>query len=505
MNMWKLPGLTAPLAVSVPLFFILFNNFDRGQLILFALLLLNLSVVLVPTRNRGAIRAFVANAKPAALCMVSLFGTLLAVEMLFPIGFPREYAEIQDLTKTSRDARSESAAKKISLFENQVRDAASFGAPATAWQFDAPKWHVPGAEFVYYGYEPNLRIRYVNRFRWNSQGYYDSEYPVPRAEGVRRIVVIGDSYVEAVQVPLARSFHKLLETSLNSVSQQSGATRFEVIALGNSGTGQVENHRILRTQAAAYSPDAVVMTLCSNDFCDDDPQLKKELVLAAGAVTPPIRRLAAHGYAALAFVVRRIDDLQRNRILVSPELLQWSASETPRVEKGWKRTLSNILASRDFCREHGILFLLVYLGSDLEVRYAMDPVGTVDRLKAMGGPHAAVRWDMSRSLNRVTQYCAEHAIPMVSLLEPLIAAQKETGHRVFGDHYTLFGHQVAAYVLNRALLSRLDPQAAENDRLKESVSPESWGSLFASEAIPIPAGITPVNLVPASGPAPQPK
>ena len=166
--------------------------------------------------------------------------------------------------------------------------------------------------------------------------------------------------MEAVQVPLSRSFHKLWEAALNNPSHSGPRPGFEVIALGNSGTGQVEHYEVLRSKAMRYDPDTVVVTLGSSDFCRDDPDLSGELILACGGITPAFRRLINHGYFALAFALRRITDIRRNRISLCPELLQWSADDIPRIETAWSRTLERIKASRDFCRARGITFLLVY-------------------------------------------------------------------------------------------------------------------------------------------------
>ncbi len=68
-------------------------------------------------------------------------------------------------------------------------------------------WHAPGREFDYYGYDPNSKLKYVNVFRWNSSGYFDDDYDMKKPSGVHRIVIVGDSFVEAVRVPLSRSFH----------------------------------------------------------------------------------------------------------------------------------------------------------------------------------------------------------------------------------------------------------------------------------------------------------
>ena len=72
---------------------------------------------------------------------------------------------------------------------------------------------------------------------------------------------------------------------------------------------------------------------------------------------------------------------------MNPELLQWSKKDIPKVEKAWLRTLDYARKSRDLCQANGINFLLLFIGSEIEVRYALDPEGTVASLKAMGGPH----------------------------------------------------------------------------------------------------------------------
>jgi hypothetical protein len=259
--------------------------------------------------------------------------------------------------------------------------------------------------------------------------------------------------VEAVQVPLKSTFHKVLEESLNRSSKgvQMPGRRFEVIALGSSGTGQENNLAVLREEAVQYDPDVVVVTLCQNDFCDDDPALRKERTLAIGDVTTEFRSLARHGYWALGFAMRRFNEFQMNRIKVSPEVLQWSADPVPRIELAWNRTLEKIRAQRDFCRSRGIQFVLVYLGSELEVKYALDPQRTIAALRRTHRLDETFGWDMSRSVNRVRSYCDDHGIPMISLLEPLTSAQKRTGKVVFGDHYSIFGHEVAAAALNNGL------------------------------------------------------
>jgi hypothetical protein len=195
----------------------------------------------------------------------------------------------------------------------------------------------------------------------------------------------------------------------------------------------------------------VLMTLCSNDFCDDDQALHDERDVYLGQVTPLLRGLLRHRYYVFAFAVRRYAEIRRNTIAVHPEFLQWASSDDPRIEEAWDRTLSLVKDSRDYCTAYGMGFKLVYLGAELELKYALDPKDTIEALGHMGAPYRAITWNMNRSIQRVTRFCAENHIPLISLLEPLVKGQKESGKKAFGDHYTFFGHEIAASTLTKAL------------------------------------------------------
>jgi len=497
-------SLLFPVAVTAALFAALYNNVSSGFAILAILILVNFGIVLVTAGRRPRL-AVLGDARPSAFYVMASLCAVAILELLFPRFMPLEYSKIKDLTKQFTDSKMQLDPEGAVVFTNE--DQRRLGG-ATALRGNGPelkRWHVPGADFAYFGHDPNSRLSYVNVFHWNARGYYDHDYALPRTDGVTRIVVIGDSYVEAIQVPLARSFHKLLEATLNSGLLDGDPKKHEVVALGSSGTGQVDHFKVLQNEAVRYNPDVVIVTLCGNDFCDDDPELKNELVLASGAITPRIRRLASHGLFALAFAFRRLEDIARNRIGVSPELLQWSGDDIPRVEAAWSRTLDQIRDSRDLCRERGVKFIVVYLGSDLEVRYALNPADTLARLKAMGGPHQTMNWDLGKSVRRVAAYCEDNDIPMLSLLEPLVAAQRETGHQVFGDHYTLFGHQVAAQVLRCALDSTVQLHAMERVSLKQCLSLDSWGPVSPVAVVAAPGTPTPATYVPASSRGGQPE
>ena len=73
----------------------------------------------------------------------------------------------------------------------------------------------------------------------NSDGLRDVEHSIEKPADTMRIAILGDSYAEARQVPLDRTFWKGIENQLTHCPQLKG-TRVEVINFGVSGFGTVQ-------------------------------------------------------------------------------------------------------------------------------------------------------------------------------------------------------------------------------------------------------------------------
>src|SRR5919108_559664 len=101
---------------------------------------------------------------------------------------------------------------------------------------------------------------------FNSHGFRDYERTDNKPSNVFRIIVLGDSYVEALQVELEKTFPALLEKKLN---ENSTSAKFEVINLGQSGFGTADEYMRYVNFGAKYDPDLVILAfLTGNDFRD---------------------------------------------------------------------------------------------------------------------------------------------------------------------------------------------------------------------------------------------
>jgi hypothetical protein len=112
----------------------------------------------------------------------------------------------------------------------------------------------------------------------NSRELRDRERPVAKPPGTYRIVVLGDSYAEGLQVDVERTFWRLLEKQLQACTFQPGK-QIDVINLGTSGFGTGQELRALQTRGLAYSPDLVVLAFfAGNDVRNNSRELETEKI-----------------------------------------------------------------------------------------------------------------------------------------------------------------------------------------------------------------------------------
>ena len=127
--------------------------------------------------------------------------------------------------------------------------------------------------------EPNSELRYADWHdnvwvvsRVNSQGFLDRE-PVSaeRAAAGCHIAFIGDSYVEAMQAPIADKFHAQLEAMAARELPRLGIT---TQAYGIANTGQINQLPFYDEYARRLSPKLVVLVFYLNDFYNNSTALQ---------------------------------------------------------------------------------------------------------------------------------------------------------------------------------------------------------------------------------------
>ena len=95
----------------------------------------------------------------------------------------------------------------------------------------------------------------------NSKGLRDREYDYDKPEGIKRIVVLGDSYTWGLGVEANERFTEVLDDEL--------LKNIQVINMGVSGYGNDQELLLLKNEGLKYRPDLVLVAFCGNDPADN--------------------------------------------------------------------------------------------------------------------------------------------------------------------------------------------------------------------------------------------
>ena len=120
--------------------------------------------------------------------------------------------------------------------------------------------HVPEAQDVYKSSEYSIKVLI------NNQGFRnDTDVQFNKQEDTKRIVLVGDSFVEGLQVDLDKTVAKKLEAFLNSNQID---IKYEVLNFGVSGYGLDQKFLYLKNNVLAFQPNLVILFFASNDLDD---------------------------------------------------------------------------------------------------------------------------------------------------------------------------------------------------------------------------------------------
>lgn len=119
-------------------------------------------------------------------------------------------------------------------------------------------WHPPNSKFRHY------KNCFDAEYRSNSHGMRDAE--TEQDSKSRRVVVLGDSFVEGYGVDYGDRFTEVLDTLTGTDHLNFGTSR---------GFGITASFVLYETMASKFSHDAVILSILpNNDFVDDDPKFR---------------------------------------------------------------------------------------------------------------------------------------------------------------------------------------------------------------------------------------
>ncbi|HEY2846565.1 MAG TPA: SGNH/GDSL hydrolase family protein, partial [Pyrinomonadaceae bacterium] len=134
-------------------------------------------------------------------------------------------------------------------------------------------------DHVGYGLIPGMSGWYTREGRsWveiNTDGFRDVEHTVEKPPDVYRIAVIGDSYVEALQVDRGEMFTNYIAPAAANCDAVAGKG-IEILTFGVSGYGTAQELLMVREKVWKYSPDLVLLVFTTNNDVSDNLRAFKQ-------------------------------------------------------------------------------------------------------------------------------------------------------------------------------------------------------------------------------------
>lgn len=118
---------------------------------------------------------------------------------------------------------------------------------------------------TWYGEYAVNKPEFANRVITNHHGFHDTDHTFKNPDNLRRVVILGDSFIEALQVSLHQTTGRLLETLLNK-----GDEKWEVISLARAGNSTAEEIILWEEWGRKFKPEYVVLVFAKNDLLENE-------------------------------------------------------------------------------------------------------------------------------------------------------------------------------------------------------------------------------------------
>jgi hypothetical protein len=321
----------------------------------------------------------------------------------------------------------------------------------------------------------------------NSHGWRDRERPLTKPSKTIRIAILGDSYAEALQLPMADAFWSVLERELEKVVQPIGLG-IEVLNFGVSGYGTAQELNTLRHRVWDYSPEIVILAFVSgNDvrnnsralegdpmrpyfiYKDDElvldgsfrisPEFRMRQTLIARCIYGVInysRTLQILNHFKNTVEAKRREARVKNQSIQSDEVgidtAVYKPPQTQEWQEAWRVTERLIVRMHEEVVQRKAEFWVVTLTNASQVH-----------------PDRAVREEIAQRLGvsdlfypdfRIKSLCETENIPVL-ILAPLFRAYAEE-HKIYlhgfknatmgGGHWNANGHRLADELIAAELM-----------------------------------------------------
>jgi lysophospholipase L1-like esterase len=308
--------------------------------------------------------------------------------------------------------------------------------------------------------------RYLSQYghdvTFNSVGMRDREHPVAKPPGVFRILLLGDSFTEALQVPFEASLPSLLE----ALGTKESGRPVEVINAGVSGWGTDDELRYLSTYGLKYQPDLVVVAMTLHNDISDNLRQEWHRIRGGELVDQPREPARFLDYKITqlkAYLSTRLQTYQLwRRVRHGSEIRQvgrqlnahvvqlFETPPPPSIVNGVELTGLLLRRLQAVAQASGGRVALVLL----PLRYQLTDSTFAEFVRHSGVP--PVRMNIREPQNLIRPIADSLGMPVIDLLPAFRAWAAESSAPLFLEwdgHWNEAGHRLAADALVDGLLS----------------------------------------------------
>ena len=234
------------------------------------------------------------------------------------------------------------------------------------------KMHPPNQSTIYQTSEFRTSLKF------NSWGLRDKEYSLQKSKNMFRILILGDSYTEALQVNLSNIYTELLEEKLNKISNIS----FEVINSGVSGFGTADELKYLETKGLNLNPDMIILQFTlGNDVIDNVYDNNFYYIKNSNILNKTYKKKYAHkiedffgSYSHFAQFLRLSlrkkfssskEEWERKSIEYHEVIYKKKSEED--LQKEWNETRLYLKKINNICNDKKIRFAIIFVPLNLHI------------------------------------------------------------------------------------------------------------------------------------------
>ena len=325
-------------------------------------------------------------------------------------------------------------------------------------------WHTTGDGLVIH--PPGL-ITYLTEFkqeiRFNAIGMRDRDHAKKKQKDTTRILVFGDSFMEALQVAFEDSFPSLLESGLRETLHRN----VEVINCAVSGWGQDDQLAYLQKYGRALEPDLILVAMTLHNDVSDNMKEQFHTLAYDKLILKPVAHMSVSelkilhvkdffaSHSHLWQLLRKVKSLGEIRSLATAldkHVMQLIGrnEETEELKRGWKLTFELFKGIREVGKGMGAETAIMLIPLRLQLHDdALDgfrtSIGMSTDDVAIERPQQAMR-----------TFGREANIEIIDLLPTLrrwTVENKASLHLQEG-HWNVNGHMLAAKIAVDELIRR---------------------------------------------------